>query len=89
MLWLCAAHAARAGPFRDVMAADFHGKVRDKRCRKPLYTPSNWDPKVDAARSAELPNARLVLQFVYGFNGEGAPTGFAPLLELYMPVPVC
>ncbi len=59
------------------MAADFHGKVRDKRCRKPLYTPSNWDPKVDAARSAELPNARLVLQFVYGFNGEGAPSCLA------------
>lgn len=26
-------------------------------------------PQVDAARSAELPNSRLVLQFVYGYNG--------------------
>ncbi|GFR42918.1 hypothetical protein Agub_g3918, partial [Astrephomene gubernaculifera] len=62
----------RAGPFRDVHAAQFHGKIKDRRCRKPLYTPANWDPQLDAARSAELPNTRLVLQFVYGYNGKDA-----------------
>lgn len=36
----------RAGPFKDVGAANFHGKIKDKRCRKPLYTPTNWDPSV-------------------------------------------
>ncbi|GLC69071.1 hypothetical protein PLESTF_000783800 [Pleodorina starrii] len=62
----------RHGPFKDVMAANFHGKIKDKRCRKPLYTPTSWDPQVDAARSAELPNKRLVLNFVYGYNGKDA-----------------
>ncbi|KAG2422675.1 hypothetical protein HXX76_015839 [Chlamydomonas incerta] len=60
----------RAGPFKDVGATNFHGKIKDKHCRKPLYTPTNWDPSVDGARSAELPNSRLVLQFVYGYNGK-------------------
>ncbi|GIL71076.1 hypothetical protein Vretimale_17844 [Volvox reticuliferus] len=64
--------AIRHGPFKDVMAANFHGKIKDKRCRKPLYTPTNWDPQVDGARSAELPNKRLVLNFVYGYNGKDA-----------------
>ena len=38
-----------------------------------MYTPSDWDPAL-AERSAELPNARLILDFVYGY--QGAPLHF-------------
>lgn len=33
------------------------------------YTPSDWDPAL-ADRSSDLPSARLVLEFVYGYQGE-------------------
>ena len=49
--------------------ANFNGKILYRYCRKPVYTPSNWDPAL-ADRSADLPQARLVLEFIYGYQGE-------------------
>lgn len=43
--------------------------------RKPLYTPTWYDPASHAAASAELPNARLMLEFVHGYNGGCARRG--------------
>ena len=48
-------------------------KVVYKPCKTPVYTPSGWaEPGCgDAviARSSEVPDARLALEFVYGFDG--------------------
>ena len=66
--------AVRKGAFEAGQNANFSGKVLYRQCRKPVYTPSDWDPRL-ADRSAELPNARLVLDFVYGYQG----TCVAPL----------
>lgn len=60
--------AVRKGPFTAGANANFHGKILYRYCRKPVYTPSNWDPAL-ADRSSDLPMARLVLEFVYGYNG--------------------
>ena len=60
--------AVRKGAFEAGQNANFSGKVLYRQCRKPVYTPSDWDPRL-ADRSAELPNARLVLDFVYGYQG--------------------
>ena len=61
--------AVRKGAFIAGQSANFQGKIIYEECRKPVYTPSNWDPAL-AARSATLPDARLMLEFVYGFAGE-------------------
>lgn len=48
-------------------------KVIYKPCKTPVYTPSGWaEPGCgDAviARSSEVPDARLALEFVYGYDG--------------------
>jgi microtubule-associated protein-like 6 len=49
-------------------SANFRGKIIYEECRKPVWTPSNWDPRL-AERSAELPDVRLQLEFVYGYTG--------------------
>jgi hypothetical protein len=59
----------RKGAFVAGQNAQFHGKILYKPCRKPVYTPSDWDPAL-AERSADLPGARLVLDFVYGYQGK-------------------
>lgn len=61
------APAARKGAFAAGGSAQFNGKILYPPCRKPVFTPSHWDPAV-AERSAELPDARLVLEFVYGYG---------------------
>lgn len=65
----CALPAVKKGPFRAGQSYNFRGKILYEECRKPVYTPSDWDPAL-GARSAELPNTRLVLDFIYGYNGE-------------------
>ncbi len=60
--------AVRKGAFQAGGNANFHGKIKYAKCRKPVYTPSDWDPAL-ADRSADLPMARLVLEFIYGYNG--------------------
>lgn len=64
-----AVRAVRKGPFVAGQNSNFHGKILYKQCRKPVYTPSDWDPAL-ADRSSDLPAARLVLEFVYGYQGE-------------------
>jgi microtubule-associated protein-like 6 len=59
----------KKGAFQAGADASFHGKILYRYCRKPVYTPSDWDPSL-AERSACLPPSRLVLQFVYGYQGE-------------------
>ena len=63
-------HEVRKGAFEAGQSAHFNGKIQYKQCRKPVYTPSDWDPAL-AERSAELPDARLILDFVYGYQGRG------------------
>jgi len=58
----------RKGPFQAGSSSNFHGKILYSKCRKPVYTPSDWDPAL-AERSADLPDARLVLHHVYGYQG--------------------
>jgi len=60
----------RKGAFQAGYSSNFHGKIIYSKCRKPVYTPSDWDPAL-AERSADLPDARLVLQYIYGYQGEG------------------
>mmetsp|Transcript_34365 Transcript_34365/g.76299 ORF Transcript_34365/g.76299 Transcript_34365/m.76299 type:complete len:1172 (-) Transcript_34365:306-3821(-) len=60
---------SRKGAFQAGANANFSGKILYKQCRKPVYTPTDWDPRL-ADRSAELPLARLVLEFVYGYEGK-------------------
>lgn len=66
----CAAptHPERKGAFQAGERANFNGKIKYRHCKKPVYTPADWDPRL-ADRSAELPNARLMLDFVYGYQG--------------------
>jgi hypothetical protein len=63
--------AVRKGAFVAGQGGNFHGKILYRYCRKPVYTPSDWDPSL-ADRSAELPDARLVLEFIYGYQGAAA-----------------
>jgi hypothetical protein len=58
----------RKGAFMPGQSANFRGKIIYEECRKPVWTPSNWDPRL-AERSAELPDVRLQLEFVYGYTG--------------------
>jgi len=59
----------RKGAFQAGYSANFHGKIIYPKCRKPVYTPSDWDPAL-AERSSDLPDARLVLQYIYGYQGK-------------------
>lgn len=70
--YLFCAPAVRKGAFAAGGNASFTGKILYRHCRKPVYTPSDWDPSL-AERSAQLPLARLVLEFVYGYQGGARP----------------
>jgi hypothetical protein len=48
---------------------NFHGKISYSKCRKFVYTPTGWEPAAVVARSSELPDKRLALEFVYGYAG--------------------
>ena len=58
----------RKGTFVIGERSNFHGKVLYPQCRKPVYTPSDWDPAL-VERSGQLPDAELNLEFVYGYGG--------------------
>lgn len=60
--------SVRKGPFRAGQSYSFCGKIIYEECRKPVYTPSDWDPAL-GERSAELPASRLALEFIYGYTG--------------------
>lgn len=61
----------RRGAFVAGQSAAFHGKIIYPPCRTGVFTPSDWDPAL-AGRSAELPETRLHLEFVYGYDGVAA-----------------
>jgi hypothetical protein len=46
-------------------------KISYKPCKTPVFTPTNWPRTADTcvSRSASLPDARLHLEFVYGYAG--------------------
>jgi microtubule-associated protein-like 6 len=44
------------------------GKIQYRECKKGVWPPSDWDPAL-AARSSQLPDSRLTLEFVYGYDG--------------------
>ena len=58
----------RKGTFVIGESTNFHGKVLYPQCRKPVYTPSDWNPSL-AERSGQVPDAELHLEFVYGYGG--------------------
>ncbi|KAK3276730.1 hypothetical protein CYMTET_15224 [Cymbomonas tetramitiformis] len=58
----------RKGAFVAGQKANFSGKILYPQCRKGVFAPTDWDPSL-ARRSAELPEASLELEFVYGYNG--------------------
>lgn len=44
------------------------GKILYPQCKKGVWPPNDWDPAL-AERSAQLPDARLQLEWVYGYDG--------------------
>lgn len=44
------------------------GKILYPECKKGVWPPSDWNPKL-AERSAQLPDTRLELEFVHGYDG--------------------
>ncbi|KAK9809912.1 hypothetical protein WJX72_001539 [[Myrmecia] bisecta] len=58
----------RKGPFLAGQSADFSGRILYAPARRPVWTPTDWQPEA-AARSAQLPDARLRLDYVYGYAG--------------------
>uniref|UniRef100_A0A061QZA5 Echinoderm microtubule-associated 6 n=1 Tax=Tetraselmis sp. GSL018 TaxID=582737 RepID=A0A061QZA5_9CHLO len=59
---------SRGNPFQAGGPGAFDGEILYPQCRKGVYPPSNWDPRL-AERSAELPDVELSLDFVYGYSG--------------------
>ena len=47
------------------------GKIRYPQSKAGVFAPTDWDP-VLAQRSARLPNTRLQLSFVFGYDGKQA-----------------
>lgn len=85
LFWLLWPAVVRKGAFQPGQSANFNGKIIYEECRKPVWTPSNWDPKL-AERSAELPDVRLQLEFAYGHAGVKVQWQVAPL-QIQDPVP--
>ncbi|GAX81084.1 hypothetical protein CEUSTIGMA_g8518.t1 [Chlamydomonas eustigma] len=56
------------GAFKAGAPATHTGKIKYPQCKKGVWPPSNWDPRL-AERSSELPDIRLQLEFVYGYDG--------------------
>lgn len=56
------------GAYRPGGSATHLGKIKYPQCKKGVWPPSNWDPRA-AERSAQLPDVRLKLEFVYGYDG--------------------
>jgi len=58
----------RKGAFTVGGPADHMGKIVYKECKSGVFPPTDWDPSL-AERASDLPNSRLVLEFVYGYAG--------------------
>ena len=65
---LAMAGDVRQGAFTHPRESDFQGKIVYRPCRKGVYPPTNWDSSI-AAKSAEIPDRGLELEFVYGYEG--------------------
>lgn len=56
------------GPYQAGKPATHTGKIIYPQCKKGVWPPSDWNPAV-AQRSAKLPEIKLELQFVHGYDG--------------------
>eukprot|EP00879_Flechtneria_rotunda_P030506 GHRR01033144.1.p1 GENE.GHRR01033144.1~~GHRR01033144.1.p1 ORF type:complete len:307 (+),score=82.64 GHRR01033144.1:162-1082(+) len=59
------------GAYSAGQPAKHTGKIIYPECKSGVWPPSNWDPSL-AARSSKLPEARLELDFVYGYDAHRA-----------------
>ena len=65
----------RKGAFiaNDTSAGHTECKITYLPCKTPVYTPSGWAEEGCGddvmARSSQVPDKRLVLEFVYGYDG--------------------
>eukprot|EP00951_Prasinocladus_malaysianus_P037146 scaffold396928_cov43-Prasinocladus_malaysianus.AAC.1 len=62
----------RKGAFVVGERADHMGKIIYKECKSGVFPPTDWDPAL-ADRASDLPDARLMLEFVYGYAGTAMP----------------
>jgi len=60
--------AVQRGAYKAGVPATHTGKIKYPECKKGVWPPSDWDPRV-AERSATTPDVRLTLEFVYGYDG--------------------
>jgi len=56
------------GAYKAGQPASHTGKIQYPQCKKGVWPPSNWTPHL-AERSAQLPDLKLKLEFVYGYDG--------------------
>lgn len=56
------------GAYQAGKPATHIGKILYPQCKKGVWPPSDWNPQL-AERSAQLPDSRLMLEFVYGYDG--------------------
>eukprot|EP00955_Chlamydomonas_euryale_P015406 164992-Chlamydomonas_euryale.AAC.6 len=61
-------HPPQRGAYKAGVPATHTGKIKYPECKKGVWPPSDWDPRV-AERSATTPDVRLTLEFVYGYDG--------------------
>ena len=63
-----AANDIQKGAYKAGHPATHMGKILYPECKSGVFPPSDWNPQL-AKRSATKPDARLQLEFVYGFDG--------------------
>ena len=63
-----ASSEVQKGAYKAGRPATHTGKILYPQCKKGVWPPSDWDPAL-AARSASLPDIKLQLEFVYGYDG--------------------
>jgi microtubule-associated protein-like 6 len=56
------------GAYKASTPATHTGKIKYPQCKKGVWPPSDWEPRI-AKRSGQLPDVRLRLDFVYGYDG--------------------
>lgn len=55
------------GPYKAGQPATHTGKIKYPQCKSGVWPPSDWDPRL-ADRSSRLPEERLELEWVYGYD---------------------
>ncbi|GIL85815.1 hypothetical protein Vretimale_19546 [Volvox reticuliferus] len=67
-LAMAASEEVQRGAYQPGKPATHTGKILYPECKKGVWPPSNWDARL-AERSAKLPDVRLALEFVHGYDG--------------------